>query len=340
MHFRIALVGALALCACSASENDARQYLQGDGVTVTSLKRTSKTQFEYTGKKGDQICTGTVTLAKGFGSTTRSHFESCKRDTSACKPGAAAACDQIADELYEREAKVFPVAAAELYRVACADKDGHACERAGEFEAIEKHWDKVRDYSSKGCDLGNGDACTRLGFTELEGQGTAKNPARALELLKQGCDKASMRGCRGAAGLMLDADPPDAKGALPLAKKACVADYQDGCFVYGMAMFKLKKDYAEALKNFDAACNDDKHPKRGMACNMAGAITFDGLGMKKDPARGVAYFEKSCDADFAQGCSNAGRFLKKGAGVPRDADKAAALLAKACKLGAKDACGT
>ncbi len=337
MHRKITLVAALALCACSASEGDARQYLTTEGITVTSLKKTGNA-FQFTGRKGNQICTGTVTIKKGLGSSSRSHFEQCKRDTSACKPGAVVACNKIADELYSQDAKLFPSVAAELYRVACADKDGHACDRAGEFEAIDKHWDKVRQYAGKGCDLGNGDACARLGFTELQGQGTDKNEPRALELMKQACDKGSMRGCRAAAGLLLDGKPSDPAAALPLANKACIAKYQDGCFVYAMALFKGKKDYALALPHLDAACNDEKQKNRGMACNIAGAINFDGLGMKKDRTRGMAYFEKSCAQDFADGCSNAGRFYKKGVGVPRDPDKAAELLAKACKLGSKDDC--
>lgn len=337
MNPKISACLALALCACGATDDDARQYLTNEGITVTELKKNGGV-FEYTGQKGDDVCTGTLTIKKGMGSASQTHVSQCKRDTSACKPGAAAACVKIADELYSQQEKIFPTTAAELYRVACADGDGRACDRAGEFEGIEKSWAKVREYTQKGCELGNGDACARLGFTELEGNGTEKNEARALELMKKACEKSSMRGCRAAAGILLDATPSDPESAMPLAEKACNAKYQDGCYVYGMALFKAKKNFELALTHFDAACKDAAQKNRGLPCNLAGAILFDGMGMKKDRARAMEYFEKSCEQDFAEGCSNAGNFYKKGLGVPRDADKGQQLLDKACKLGAQEHC--
>jgi TPR repeat protein len=68
-----------------------------------------------------------------------------------------------------------------------------------------------------------------------------------------------------------------------------------------------------------------------MACNLAGAITNDGLGMKKDAARALAFFEQSCAADHPDGCSNLSTSSP-------DKAKAAEAKAKACKLGDKESC--
>ncbi len=337
MNRRMLFGTPLLMLACGATEADARAHLESEGMTVTKLEKKAGV-FSYTAKKGDDICTGTLSIKKGLGSTQQSLTTFCERDTSACKPGAAAVCVNLAEELYRQQAKVFPTRAAEMYRTACTDKHAHACARAGEFEEIDKNWDKVREFSQQGCDLGDGEACARLSKTESDGLGTEKNPEAALELAKKACEKLSMRGCRAAAGVLLDKEPGDPAAAVPLAQKACTAKFDDGCFVLGVALFRAKKDYAAALGHLAASCDDAAFSKRGMACNLAGAICFDGLGMKKDAARGAGLFETACAAEHADGCTNAAMAYRKGSGVGRDAEKAAEFSAKACKLGDKSAC--
>lgn len=322
---------------CGPSEADAKKHLEEQGFSITGLKK-AEDGFEFTAKKGDDICTGTLSLKKGMGSESSNYTTSCQRDTSACKPGAVDVCVKIADELYNKEAKVFPIQAAELYRVACADKSAHACGRAAEYEAIGKKWEEVRKYSKMACELGGAEACVRLGGTELEGQGTPKDQAKALELFKTACEKGSVRGCRAAAGLMLDAEPSDLAGAMPLARKACEGKYDDSCFVLGIALFREKKDYKSALSHLEAACQDPKFEKRGPACNIAGAIVFDGLGMPKDIARGRDLFEKACESKSGDGCFNLANIHTLGQGVPRDAAKGKEFFKQACEHGHKVAC--
>jgi TPR repeat protein len=336
---KVGSIGALAVfvVACTGSDVDARNLLEADGFTDIELTK-SEGVFEFKAKKGTDVCTGTLTIKKSLGGANHFQQNACKRDTSACKPGAKAACLAIADELYAREAKVFPTDAAELYRIACADSDGRACARASEFEAIGKAWDKVREYAQKGCDFGNGDACVRLAYLDFEAKGVAKDVDKALTGFKKGCDAGAMRGCRAAAGVLLDKEPTEATAALPLARKACEAKYEDACFVLGAASFQAKTDYPIALGHLEAACNDDAFAKRGIACNLAGAILFDGLGMPRDHVKGHAAFERACIAGDANGCSNAARALRIGIGVPRDPAKATELQAKACQLGMKSEC--
>lgn len=331
----LVVVASLSLVACGPSEAEARAYLHGEGYAVTSLRKEGG-GFAFTATKGKDVCTGTVTIHRGIGSTSTQSMTSCERDTSACKPGAAAACTEIADELYGKDSKVFPVKAAELYRTACADRDARACARAAEFEAIDKNWDRVREFASKGCDLGSGEACERLALTEVNGRGTPKNEEKAIALAKKACDLSAMAGCRTAAGLLVDAEPTRAVEAVPLAEKACKAKYEDSCFVLGAALFDSKQGYPDALDHLDAACRDEGMAKKqqGLACNLAGAIVAQGLGTKKDLKRGVALFEKSCDDDYPEGCSNGAKLYD----LARNKAKSDELGAKACALGKKSAC--
>lgn len=328
----------VGVAGCGPSEADARAYLKDQGFDVTELRKNGKA-FEFTAKKDQDICTGAVTITKGFGSSSSSMTSSCKRDLSACKPGASEACMNLADELYDQDPKVFPEAAVELYRIACDDKAARACTRAGEYEVIDKNWDEMRRYSKLGCDLGDGEGCSRLAKAALLGEGEEKNPDHARELFQTACEKGSLRGCRSFVGLVLDAKSPDVKGALASAKKICDVKFDDGCAVYGIGLF-MDKNYTEALTILEAACRDTASGKlQGRACNTAAAILVDGMGMAKDATRAIPLFEAGCEAKEALACSNLARNYEKGNGVPQaDAAKAKEYRAKACELGHQASC--
>lgn len=330
---------ALLGCKKSATEAEARQELEAEQLTELEVRKVGDS-FEFSGKKADEICRGTLTITKSGGSSTSNRTMTCSLDTSGCQPGAAALCVELADKLYNKEEKIFPTAAVELYRTACTDKHGRACNRVAEFEGIDKHWDKVRDYATQACDLKDGSGCTRLGFLAHEGNGGAKDPDEALRRFKLGCELGDSRGCRAASGVLLDADPPDLKGAIEIGDKACKLNFEDSCLVVGLGLFRAKKDYKRAYELLSKSCEDTTIPKnRGIACNLAGAIVGDAMGgVKRDRARGVELFEASCDQDWVDGCSNAGNAYKEGKGVTRDAEKAETLHAKACKLGNTKLC--
>lgn len=331
------LVASVALLgACGPREKDAAKYLGEQGYADVTIKKDGKT-FTWTATKGDQYCTGTLAMTTGLGSSTQTNTSSCERDTRGCKPGAAAVCTAIADELYAKDAKVFPTKAAELYRIACEDKDARSCARVAEFEKIDKAWDKVRAFAKRSCELGSGEGCRHLAITESEGQGTEKNTAKGLELAKKACDLEDKRGCRALAGLLVDERRPEE--ALPIGEKLCAAKFEDGCFVLAVALFDVKKEFPRALGYLEEACKDTKLPARGYACNLAGAITLGALGMKKDSVRGIAFLEASCKEDYAEGCSNAARMYRSGAnGVPKDKLKGDAFAVQACKLGKTELC--
>jgi TPR repeat protein len=336
--FKLALFLGLAcgVISCGPSKVDAQAYLESQGLTVLSMERSGKS-FNFTATKGENLCTGIVSVQKGFGTSSQSASQECELDTRACKPGAPAECVKLADALYGKEATVFPTKAATLYRTACADKNGHACGRVAQFERIDKHFDQARSFAQQGCNLDDGDACYCLGISELDGEGTAKNEANALELFKNGCAKSNLSACRSAAGILLDREPSDFVSAMPFADKVCQLKFEDGCVVYGMALFRAK-DYVPALPLFQQTCPDATMKTHGIACNFAGSIFVEGLGTKKDPARALDYFEKACAAEQDVACSNAGKMYKSGLGATPSKDKSDEYFAKACKLGATKYC--
>ena len=330
---------ALLGCKKGATEAEARQELEAERLTDLEVHQAGE-GFEFSGKRDGEICTGTLTITKSGGSSTTHRTLNCRLDTSACKAGAAAVCVELADKLYNKEIKVFPTAAADLYRTACSDKSGRACDRVAEFEGIDKHWDKVREFATQACDLKYGAGCTRLGFLAYEGEGGEKDMGEALRRFKLGCELNDSQGCRAASGMMLDVEPADLKGSIELGERACKLNFEDSCLVLGLAIYRNKKDYKRAYELLSKACEDTSIEKnRGIACNLAGAIVADAMGgMKRDRARGVELFEASCEQDWVDGCTNAGNAYAKGRGVTADSEKSASLLAKACKLGNTKVC--
>ena len=333
------LAGLLCtVLGCGPKEEDARAYLTGIGLTITELKK-DKDAFTFKGTKGNEICSGTLSIAKSGSVTNTTHSMSCARDTSACKPGAATECVKIADELYDKDAKVFPETAAELYRIACADKTGHACERAAEYEGIGKHWDKVREYAAQGCELGHAKACYRLGSTEVDGNGTPKNMTKALELFKKSCDLGFVGGCRDTAAMMLDAEPRNLAEALPITEKLCAKKEPDGCYLLGFGLYHEKKNIPRAVEMLEAVCTDkgvQKYASR--ACNLAGVIYLQELRPKTDAVRALKMFEAACEKGSSDGCFNVGVLNGKGLGGPRNVERANEFKAKACSMGLEKAC--
>ncbi len=73
-------------------------------------------------------------------------------------------------------------------------------------------------------------------------------------------------------------------------------------------------DYAKALEMYlavcggmalcqDSSCVEDV----GEACNNAGAIYLQGLGVRPDQEKAASYFRKGCELDNPLACRNAQR---------------------------------
>lgn len=74
---RLALL-VVVLVGCGASEGDAKQSLEQDGYTDVKITGKSGDAFQFSAKdKKGASCTGTVTIKKGFGSTSSEKVASC-----------------------------------------------------------------------------------------------------------------------------------------------------------------------------------------------------------------------------------------------------------------------
>lgn len=68
----------LGLCACGVSESDAKAALESDGYTEVQITGKSGEAFNFTAKRDDGAqCTGTITVKKGFGSSSTQKQAAC-----------------------------------------------------------------------------------------------------------------------------------------------------------------------------------------------------------------------------------------------------------------------
>jgi len=89
------------------------------------------------------------------------------------------------------------------------------------------------------------------------------------------------------------------------------------------------------IKASVAQCNTGD----GKACNFAGALYATGLqGIKLDLPQAFAFFQKSCNGNYATGCANLANAYYNGLGVTLDRAGAVQLYQRACDLSAVTAC--
>ena len=72
------VLAALPLAACGASESDAREKLEKDGMTDLKLTPGKDGSFDFSGNdKEGALCTGSITVQKSGGSSTSQVQKSC-----------------------------------------------------------------------------------------------------------------------------------------------------------------------------------------------------------------------------------------------------------------------
>lgn len=122
----------------------------------------------------------------------------------------------------------------------------------------------------RACDLKDDLACWNVGSMLQQGQGAAKDVARAMAIYDRVCGA----GVHG----------------------ACInlgAIYVQGTDV--------KADYAKALQYFTKAC--DARAWRG--CAQLGVMHSFGLGVPKDPKEGARFYRRACDGGVKEACAMA-----------------------------------
>jgi len=147
----------------------------------------------------------------------------------------------------------------------CSRHDGFDCMLLGEIyengtEAISKDTSKAFMYYQKGCNFGENDACSALGYLYEMGVGTDADPKKALKLYTKSCEKDGVKGCFllakafDAGALGLNTDP---RKALEYFDKACGNDYADAC-KYAASHYETgtgtQKDLEKAKILYESGC--------------------------------------------------------------------------------------
>jgi len=105
------------------------------------------------------------------------------------------------------------------------------------------------------CDKGDAESCFLLGSLSYAGQGVAKDPARAFQLLQRSCYSGFSRGCAGLAECYRAGagTPVDPNRALEEFEKACQGGVSSSCFS-ASTMYREMKDFGKAKKALTQGC--------------------------------------------------------------------------------------
>jgi len=152
------------------------------------------------------------------------------------------------------------------------------------------------------------------------------------------CELAQPLDCLQRGLALLEADPPDASGALVWVAKACTSKHPDGCAQLGFMYMSALGTAADDMQAFTFS-------KQGcdlgsaLGCKNAAVLTRDGRGTKKDVAQTMRFFDLACQHDDVEACEIMGwSYFQGDNGLKQDLTKAVAALDKTCKLGNGEIC--
>ena len=162
----------------------------------------------------------------------------------------------------------------------------------------------------RACSCHDADGCGFLGFSYVQGDGVAADPARAAQLFEQACGR----------------DPVPASRVAVFCSMLGML-YRDGSGV--------TRDPVAALALFRRACDADWPD----ACSRVGAMLEDGIGVPRDAAAAIAAYTRGCDGRDPHGCLSLSLVFENGKlGTRRDPVRARELKDRACELCAKKQC--
>jgi TPR repeat protein len=198
---------------------------------------------------------------------------------------------------------------------------------------------KLRELSDKACQLGDGWACWSVaGWYLREGTQAVfpKDPARAIALLRRGCDLGHGPSCSSLGNMLVDGKvvAKDVATAVGVLHRACDGGRAEDCMLLGDILRKGQgalKDGAKAIAAYEHGCNLGEM----RACNAVGSVYAEGDGVPRDVAKAYAAFAKGCpEKGFgAEACMSLAAMYEKGTGIPRDMARAAALYERVCGTG-------
>ncbi|MFZ5439274.1 MAG: SEL1-like repeat protein [Myxococcota bacterium] len=211
----------------------------------------------------------------------------------------------------------------------CAIDRASGCWREGLIAAAERKYGYAVQTWEAACGQNDGRSCRSAGLMYLNGQGVSLDGAKARDFFTRACELKNAQGCETlgwqlASGTLI---AKDTKAALKAMERACELGR---CFELGSAQFNGTlgpKNLAQARATFEKGCaSDDVN-----ACNSAGWMFYEKIGLPRDPGKAATLFSKACDLGNQLACSNLAEALVKGEGVIQNKERAVALWETASK---------
>ena len=125
--------------------------------------------------------------------------------------------------------------------------------------------------------------------------------------------------------------------AAELQERACDGGIAASCGLLA-AMYADGLADAEGRREGRVLLRQGLHRRRRHELRAARAMTRDGRGVARDPARAVSLARKSCDAGLAAACVALATALRTGDGVAADPAQSLALFTKGCEGGEPRGC--
>ena len=198
--------------------------------------------------------------------------------------------------------------------------------------------DELKRYK-EGCESGDMEACSDLGYAYRKGKGVKRDYFKALTPLIMGCKGGNAKAC----GVLSDMYWLGLGVKINLIKAAdynrrsCDLGDKLGCNGLGMFYstgYGVPKDQKKAILYFTKACNAGEEA----ACRNLGNHYRHGLGVEVDHVKAREFYEKACKGGNMSSCWQAGQYYYSGVGVKQDYQKAIALFEMSCSRGKAYAC--
>jgi len=178
----------------------------------------------------------------------------------------------------------------------------------------------VYDLYLYSCELGDDDACQRIGYHYVYGSGANDDPLRAHAALVAACERGHGGSCHCAGSTLADGliGPEDEPGAFELLNKGCEAGQRDCCSWVGL-MYDfgrgVAQDKAQAFIYYTRGCEMGEHETGcfNVALHMS-HLPED----QQDLPLMIELSQRSCDAGNEVGCGNVGVFREWANPVPTE----------------------
>ena len=273
----------------------------------------------------------------------------------ACEAGIANGCFeagsvymQIRQErgISEDKATEARINAQTWYDKACQAGNGWMCWnvsdwylREGVLEIFPRDPARAMSMLRRGCDLGYGPSCLTLAQHMLAGKETKKDVPGAVSLMQRACDGGRWEDCEMLGNTYRDGVGLTRNPVLAIAAytRACELTGARACHSAGALYAEGDGVPKDLAKARELFALGCRDGVRGWdACKSLGEALEKGLGGAKDPAKAAEAYEAGC---MKGGCLRAGTIWERGLGVDADMDKALAAYTKGCqRAGDEQAC--